>query len=118
MDNQDDHYLTIWYGIYQASTRTLRYASAGVPPAFAFNTAADGTVSLTELFTAATPIGMFTDAAFTSRTYAVPAGCRILIYSDGAQEIFLADDHQLSAAGFKKINAQLRTGPSTDSSKN
>ena len=107
MDDQDDHYFTIWYSVYQASTRTLRYASAGAPPALAFDTADDGTVSLTELFTAATPIGMFTDSAFTTRSYAVPPGCRILIYSDGAQEILLADERQLSAAGFKEIIARL-----------
>jgi PAS domain S-box-containing protein len=107
MDDQVDHYFTIWYSVYQASTRTLRYASAGAPPAIAFDNAGDGTVSLTELFTPAIPVGMFGDTVFTTRTYAVPPGCRILIYSDGAQEILLADEHQLSAAGFKEINARL-----------
>ena len=111
MDDQGDHYFTIWYGVYQPSTRTLRYASAGAPPAFAFNTAAGGTVSITELFTAATPVGIFENEAFTSRAYAVPPGCRILIYSDGAQEILLADDHQLSMDGFKKVNARLAGSP-------
>lgn len=107
MDEQDDHYFTIWYGVYQSSTRTLRYASAGAPPAIAFDTAADGTISFTGLFTPAIPVGMFGDTAFTAKTYTVPPGCRILIYSDGAQEIFLADEHQLSADGFKEINVRL-----------
>ena len=30
----------IWYGIYEMSTRPLRYASAGAPPAFVFTSAA------------------------------------------------------------------------------
>ncbi len=32
MEEQGGNYFTIWYGIYDASTRTLRYASAGHPP--------------------------------------------------------------------------------------
>ena len=36
MDQQEDHYFTIWFGVYEMSSRTLRYASAGAPPAFAF----------------------------------------------------------------------------------
>lgn len=111
MDDQGDHYFTIWYGVYQTSTRTLRYASAGAPPAFAFNTADDGTVSITKLSSTATPIGMFEDTEFTAQTYPVPPGCRILIYSDGAQEILLADGRQLSMDGFKKVNARLAGSP-------
>ncbi len=33
MEEQGGDYFTIWYGTYQPSTRTLRYASAGHPPA-------------------------------------------------------------------------------------
>ena len=33
MDSQSDLYFTIWYGIFQNSTGTLRYSSAGAPPA-------------------------------------------------------------------------------------
>ena len=31
MDRQGGNYFTMWYGVYQKSTRTLRYASAGHP---------------------------------------------------------------------------------------
>ena len=37
MEDQAGNYFTIWYGIYQCSTRTLSYASAGHPPAVALN---------------------------------------------------------------------------------
>ena len=106
-DQQNDHYFTMWYGIYEASTRTLRYASAGAPPALAFNSATGTTVASTELSTAAAPIGVFEDTEFTSRTYQVPPGCRMLLYSDGASEITLADGRQLTGAAFKDLSSRV-----------
>lgn len=107
MSEQGDHYFTIWYGVYQASTRTLRYASAGASPALAFEADAGGPVSVIELSTPATPVGMFADTVFTSGSYAVPPGCRILVYSDGAHEITLADNQQMSWSVFKSVATQL-----------
>ncbi len=107
MGEQVEHYFTVWYGVYRASTRTLRYASAGAPPAFAFTTAADGTVSVTELSTEAKPVGMFEDTEFTSASYAVPPGCRVLIFSDGAYELALSEGELLSIEEFKKLYIRL-----------
>jgi sigma-B regulation protein RsbU (phosphoserine phosphatase) len=112
MGEQGDHYFTIWYGVYQSSTRTLRYVSAGAPPAFAFEWAADGTVSVADLSTVATPVGMFADTEFSSRSYVVPPGCRILIYSDGAHEITLADNRQFTLHDFRNLSTRL-AGSST-----
>ncbi|MGV1089539.1 MAG: PAS domain S-box protein, partial [Mycobacterium sp.] len=111
MDQQGYHYFTMWCGVYEVSSRTLRYSSAGAPPAFAFNSATGGQVEVTELSTRSTPVGMFEDTEFTSRSYAVPAGCRILVYSDGASEITLADERQLSLAGFKDLTSRLAHAP-------
>ena len=107
MDQHNDHYLTMWYGIYERSSRTLRYASAGAPPALAFNYATGTAVTSTALSTPATPVGMFEDAEFTSRTYHVPPGCRMLIYSDGASEIMLADGQQLTGAAFEDLTCRV-----------
>ena len=86
MDDQGDSYFTIWYGVYQRSTRTLHYASAGHPPALALEHGDDGVVSV-NLATTANPIGMFLDSAYTSDSYLVPAGGQLLLYSDGAFEL-------------------------------
>lgn len=107
MDQQGEHYFTMWFGVYEASTRTLRYASAGAPPALAF-TSVDGNLFATdELGTKATPIGMFEDTVFTSDSYHVPPGCRILVYSDGASEIVLPGSRSLTMADFKEVTARL-----------
>jgi sigma-B regulation protein RsbU (phosphoserine phosphatase) len=112
MEQQGDHYFTMWCGVYEASTRTLRYANAGSPPPFAVSSADGGTVSVEELSMASTPIGMFDDSEFTAHTYPVPPGCQILVYSDGASEITLADDHQLTPTEFKKLIARVAGSPS------
>ena len=111
MDNQDENYLTMWCGVYELSTRTLRYASAGAPPAFAITP--DATTA-SELSTDGQPLGMFHDAAYSSRTYTVPPGCRILIYSDGAYESALDHGHQLSVAGFNTLFTRLAASPLDD----
>ena len=112
MDDQDGHFFTIWYGVYQTSTRTLRYATAGAPPALAIHLADDGDVTLTELSTPAEPIGMFDDTEFTSNTYTVPPGDRILIFSDGAWELGLSEGKSLSFAEFTELNTRLAASSS------
>lgn len=81
MDANDGHFFTIWYGVYQKSTRTLTHANAGHPPAL---TLIKGQAS--PLPASAPPIGVFDDTAFPTATHTVPHDSRILLYSDGAYE--------------------------------
>lgn len=84
-ETQDDQFSTIWYAIYQPSTRLLRYASAGHPPALPLNRHGR-TVTATALRTPAEPIGMFAATNYTAGSYSMPPGGQLLIYSDGAYE--------------------------------
>ena len=86
MEQQGGDYFTIWYGVYQPSTRTLRYASAGHPPALALTRDGDH-VTTARLSTSACPIGMFTDTVYDCGSYPVPPGGQLLLYSDGAFEL-------------------------------
>lgn len=90
MEQHDGNYFTIWYGVYRASTRTLRFTSSGHPPALAFTPGTDP-VSVTTLSTAAIPVGVFDDTTFDTGSYEVPPGAEILVYSDGAFELGLDD---------------------------
>jgi hypothetical protein len=96
MDGHDDHFFTIWYGVYQASTRVLRYATAGHLPALAL-TNERGVVKATPLGGTAIPVGMFTDSVFTGNTYQVPVGAQVLLCSDGVL------GGRLSFAGFTEL---------------
>lgn len=109
MEQQGEHYFTVWYGVYDRTTRTLAYASAGAPPAYAL--AADELAPVTELGTRAEPVGTFPDISFTTADYSVPPGCRILIYSDGASEILRRDGRQLSQSGFRTLVTGLARSP-------
>ena len=112
MEDQGDSYFTIWYGISQPSTRTLRNASAGHPPALALNR--DGqTITATALSTPSIPIGMFDDTTYTSATYTVPAGGQLLIYSDGAYELTNAtkEEFLLSDRDFIDLCTTLAARP-------
>lgn len=111
MEEQGDHYFTIWYGVYESSTRTLRYVNAGAPTALTFNSPTAEPAEVTELPSTSTPVGMFEEAEFTACSYSVPPGCRMLIYSDGANEITLVDGRQLSAAQFLNAVTPVISSP-------
>ena len=106
MEQQYGHFFTIWYGVYQASTRTLRFASAGHPPALALS---GGSVAA-QLSTPGVPIGVTEDADFTTSSYQVPPGADILLYSDGAFELDLPDGRVWSLPQF--VNALAETAAS------
>ena len=112
MDQHDDHYLTMWYGVYQMSSRTLRYASAGAPPALAVTPGTTG--GAVELSTDGKPLGMFDDSTYTSRSYTVPPGCRMLLFSDGAYEDARVEGKELSLADFTALFTRMAGSPLDD----
>ncbi len=111
MEQQDDHYFTMWFGVYTASTRTLRYTSAGAPPALAFTVAPGGGVDTTRLSTDCPPVGMFVDTVYTSNSYDVPHGCRLLLYSDGTYEIDTRSGGQMELSQFIALSTRVATAP-------
>ena len=113
MGQHSDHYFTMWFGVYEVSSRTLRYASAGTPPALAFSSETATAVAMAELSSTSKPIGMFEDTTFKTRSYPVPPGCRILLFSDGAYELPLDDGRQLSLGDFKNMLHRLAGSPDT-----
>lgn len=85
MERHQGRYLTLWYGVYQPSSRTLRYASAGHPPAFLW--------SRTSAFPChwlkgqGMAVGLFDDATYGTESLEVGEGACLLIYSDGLYEV-------------------------------
>jgi sigma-B regulation protein RsbU (phosphoserine phosphatase) len=111
-ENQAGSYSTIWYGVYQRLTRTLRYASAGHPPAL-FLTRESGGIATTGLSTPAQPIGMFDNSVYTCDSHQVPDGAQLLLYSDGAFELHVknADGTRWSRSDFVELCAELAERP-------
>lgn len=105
MDNHDDHYFTMWYGVYQLSSGLLRYANAGHPPPLVLTDSGDVVGSL-PLIGDSMPLAMFGDTEYRAESYLVPPGARILLYSDGV----LGDPPQM--AQFVALCEQLAAGRS------
>jgi sigma-B regulation protein RsbU (phosphoserine phosphatase) len=82
MDRQDGKYFTIWYGVFRPAERTLAYCNAGHPPSFLY---AENVVH--QLEADAPAVGMVPELPYDTRTIAVPAGSRLLVFSDGIFEI-------------------------------
>ncbi|MEL6879503.1 MAG: SpoIIE family protein phosphatase [Cyanobacteria bacterium J06554_3] len=92
MNAQNDKYFTIWYGVYNRTTRQLSYASAGHPPAILLTpTHSSGGrsrgISLKKLRTPGMPIGMMPDSTYQRQTCSITYNSRLYVFSDGIYEI-------------------------------
>lgn len=86
MEEHNGLFFSIWYGVYDRSSRALRYASAGHHPAYLAHAGA-----LAPLATRAPPIGMSEVARFAEAAVLVRQGASLHLFSDGAFEIIRAD---------------------------
>ena len=94
MNDQNDKYFTIWYGVYNQTKRQLMYASAGHPPGILV-TQPGNQASVQQLRTPNLPVGMMPDAQFSSNRHKIPPGSCLYIFSDGAYEAFDYSTQQL-----------------------
>jgi len=108
MDQQAGNYFTIWYGVYQPSTRTLRYSGAGHPPAIVL--AGDGSDPV-RLASEAVPIGVMPGTTFETRSYVMPSDSILLVYSDGVYEVKLPDGQRGAIQDFIDLCARTATTP-------
>lgn len=110
MENHAGNYLTMWFGVYEASSGTLSYSSGGHPPALLLP-AAQAAGSVTPLSTGGMPVGMFDDSEYSCATVHVDPGDALLLYSDGAYEMSTPDGQTLSLEDFTTLCCQLAAAP-------
>lgn len=75
-------YATVFHGVFDKTTRTLRYVNAGHNPPLVLR--ADGSVHWLEPNGA--PVGMFPDSNYQEHVVRLNAGDLIIAYSDGVVE--------------------------------
>jgi len=90
-------YLTIWYGVYDLSTRSLSYCSAGHHPSFLVPPERGQAVPLRLPNLA---LGITQGARFRSESVDVPPGSSLYMFSDGVFEIDRPDGSQWNIEGF------------------
>lgn len=106
MERQQGRYLTLWYGVYQSSSRTLRFASAGHPPALIWSE--DGESPTSWLKGQGMALGLFEDAIYITESHAVDHGACLLVYSDGLYEVARPDEPMGSLPEFVDLVEDCR----------
>jgi phosphoserine phosphatase RsbU/P len=77
-----DRYATLFYGVYDRTTRTLRYLNAGHNPPVVLR--ADGAVHWLE--PSGAPVGMFPDSTYQESVLQLNPGDLVIAYTDGVIE--------------------------------
>jgi phosphoserine phosphatase RsbU/P len=91
MDQHDDKYFTIWYGVYQKSARRLSYSGGGHPPALLFEGGDKTSGAMKSLSSEGPLIGMIPGLTFDTQTVAAGPGSKLYLFSDGVFEIEKTD---------------------------
>ena len=108
MERQNDMFFTIWYGVYRRSTRRIRWAGGGHPPAVML-VPGQGEPRLLE--SEGPLIGAVDGLEFSASEAEVPAGARMFVYSDGAFEISRPDGSMWSFTEFLATLSHPPAGP-------
>ncbi|MEM0979312.1 MAG: SpoIIE family protein phosphatase [Cyanobacteria bacterium P01_H01_bin.58] len=106
MNDQNEKYFTIWYGVYNRAKRQLLYASAGHPPAVLVTTHVNQPQTIEPLKTSGLPVGMLPDTKYQWQRCHIPASSRLYLFSDGIYEIQQSDNSIMGLDDFINILAQ------------
>jgi serine phosphatase RsbU (regulator of sigma subunit) len=91
MDDHNDLFFTMWYGVYRLTTRSLVCAGAGHHPAYLV---APDRRAAQPVGTSAPMIGAFPDISFDVEHRTLPPGAALYLFSDGAFEIETRDERR------------------------
>ena len=108
MEQQNDMFFTIWYGVFDASSRELRWAGGGHPAAVLIG---EGLENPRMLESDGPLIGVVEGLSYGSERLVVPAAARLFIYSDGAFEIGRHDGTMWKFAEFLDSLVAPAQGP-------
>jgi sigma-B regulation protein RsbU (phosphoserine phosphatase) len=99
MNEVGDDYFTIWYGVYNRQNKTLLYSSGGHPPALAIYPEDHNSFDqshanyvLEKLVTTDISIGLMPEWDYQEKSFQVPDGSSLFVFSDGAYEIMMPNE--------------------------
>ena len=91
MDQQNQLYFTIWYGVFNKSTRTLSYGGGGHPPAILLTGPSEADAKLQLLEALSPMVGAIPDLDYDDATCQLGPYSKLFLFSDGAYEVELQD---------------------------
>jgi phosphoserine phosphatase RsbU/P len=87
MENHNDKYFTIWYGVYNRKQRRLIYTNAGHPPALLLSHKSEQDIVVEKLESISCPIGFLAEDEFEDNTVEIKENSTLYIFSNGVYEI-------------------------------
>lgn len=103
MHRHGGKYFTLWYGVFDLSSRRLVYSGGGHPAALLLHGASATQTRFEELQPDGPIIGIGDVLPFDNRTVDLGAFARLLIYSDGAVEIAKPDGQMSTYEEFNEF---------------
>ena len=96
-----DRYATVFYGVFDGSTRMLRYVNAGhTPPVILRHNG-----SVDTLDTGGAPVGMFPDSSYEEGVAQLDPGDVVITYTDGVIEAANQSGEEWGVQGLLKATA-------------
>jgi phosphoserine phosphatase RsbU/P len=105
MNDRNDKYFTIWYGVYNRQRRILTYSSAGHPPAILMPPLEQNHLPEKRLKTPGVPVGMFPNVKYIDAACEISARSSLYVFSDGLYEV---DQQPSSHWGLNRLIALLK----------
>lgn len=87
MEKHNNLYFTLWYGVFQRSTRIMSFSSAGHPPAVLMKEHEHELLDVRAM-----PVGALLSTQFKLGETLIPSGARLYIFSDGIYEVLKQSD--------------------------
>jgi sigma-B regulation protein RsbU (phosphoserine phosphatase) len=109
MQNHNNMYFTIWYGVYHRRTHTLSFASGGHPPALLIPDGGDAS----QLTAANFVIGAFPNVSYCGQKAVIQPPATLYVFSDGVYEVERQDGTMWSLA---ELEGFLAHPPSAEGS--
>ncbi len=91
MEQQNDMYFTMWYGVYNKTKHRLEYSSGGHPPAILITGEDEQTAETLQLRTHNFMVGGVPDVEYDTAAVELKTFNKFYVFSDGCFEISLAD---------------------------
>ncbi|OGU34105.1 MAG: response regulator [Ignavibacteria bacterium GWB2_35_6b] len=107
MEQQNNKFFTIWYGVYNRQTRELKYSSGGHPPSILIHGKNENEKETLELRNKNLAIGYLPGFEFKSGSVIVEKFNKLFLYSDGVFEIKKPDGEMMQAVEFVELVSKL-----------
>ena len=108
MENQNNMYFTIWYGVWTPASGELKFACAGAPPALLLTEGEEPS----ELGTPDMIVGVDLDYSYENRSMKVTPGSRLFLFSDGVYEVRKASGKMMAFREFTEHLTRQARKPS------